>query len=308
MSTKNLVVTESGMAKATDVMNRCVAFVITFSGIGNHRKVDASKIEVDADKEWIGVSKKLFDSEEWKAIQTLDGKARQFVTDRCALILKNGIYMMPGDFVEEVNDRLTEFQKERVELVADLIRAYDATLAESRKRLRGLWDQSEFPTREEIRAAFKITWRVISWDTPANLKNVSKAVYEQEQKKAQAAWAEMQEDMRQILRVSMADLVDHLVERLTPDEKGKKKRFNDSAVEKVQEFLSTFDARNITNDVELKALAAKAKNLIADVDPKTLRESRSTRENVRAGFEKIARTFDTLIVDKPTRAISFDDN
>jgi hypothetical protein len=304
---KQIQETQAGMQRATEVMNRCVAFIITFSGIGNRRKVSSSDVEVDADKAWIGVSKKLFDAPEWKAIQTLDGEARRYVTDRCALILKNGIYMMPADFVEDVRDKLTEFNRERNELVGKLIRVYDATIAESRKRLRGLFDASEYPTVEEIREAFKITWRVISWDTPANLKNVSKAVYEEEQKKAAASWKEMQADMQQILRVSMADLVDHLVDKLTPDEKGKKKVFRDTAVTKIQEFLATFDARNVTNDVELKAMALKARNLIEGVDAQTLRDSRGTRENVRAGFEKIARAFDTMLVDKPTRSISFED-
>jgi predicted DNA-binding protein YlxM (UPF0122 family) len=305
---KQLRETEAGMAQATDIMNRCVALVITFSGIGNHRKVDNKKVEVDADKDWIGVSKMLFDSPEKEEIDYLDGLTRGYVIDRCSLILKNGIYLVATDFTEEIQAELTKRDGERRKLVEKFVEAYDSLVAESRNRLRGLFNAKDYPSVQEIRDAYKMTWRIISWDTPANLKNVSKELYELECKKAAAAALQMRQDIEQILAASMAELVQHLVDRLTPEPGGKKKVFRDTAVTKLQDFLTTFNTRNVTNSAQLRAMADKAKQLIEGVDPADLRESQRTREVVRDGFAKIAKAVDGMIVNKPTRAISFDDN
>ena len=51
--------------------------------LGNSRKVSSSRVEVDADKALIRVSKTLLDSPELQAIRTLDGDIRHFLYDMC---------------------------------------------------------------------------------------------------------------------------------------------------------------------------------------------------------------------------------
>lgn len=84
--------------------------------LGNSRKVSSSRVEVDADKALIRVSKTLLDSPELQAIRTLDGDIRHFLYDMC-LPFEVGIHLLPLCLMETVDERLHEFKDRRGELV-----------------------------------------------------------------------------------------------------------------------------------------------------------------------------------------------
>jgi hypothetical protein len=307
MATKATIVEQS---LGDQLQERAVGLILTFSGIGNRRKVSMSDVEVDADKELLAMSKKLIDAEEFEAIQSLDGEARRYIETRALPSqLKKGIYLLPNALVTEVEEKLSEFAAKRGTLVEALLLRYSELVAESRRRLKSLFDATDYPNADYIRNAFKLSWRIIGFTTPTSLKELDRALYDRECKKAAEQWAESWKNIEQLLAWNLADLVEHLIGRLEPDEKtGKKKTFKDSAVTKIQDFLNTFDARNIGNSTELKALVDKTRVLIADVNPEQLRTSPRTRDTVAKGFEKIADLLDPMLVEKPTRAISFEED
>ena len=63
----------------------------------------------------------------------------------------------------------------------------------------------------------------------------------------------------------MAELVQHLVERLQPGADGKPKVFRDSLVRGMEEWLSDFSARNLAQDGELSSLVERARELLHPV-------------------------------------------
>ena len=102
--------------------------------LGNSRKVSSSRVEVDADKALIRVSKTLLDSPELQAIRTLDGDIRHFLYDMC-LPLEVGIHLLPLGLVETVDERLHEFKDKRGELVESFLSAYPRLCQEAAGRL-----------------------------------------------------------------------------------------------------------------------------------------------------------------------------
>jgi hypothetical protein len=295
-------------ASASEMMARTVVLVLTFSGIGNRRKVNTSQITVDADKEWIGVTKKLFDAEELDKISSLDGEARRFVESRALpSMIKKGVYLLPVDFVEEVNVRMKEYTQKRKPLVESMIHRLDQLTAEANSRLKHLFDKSQYPEPEELRSAFRLTWRFVYVDSAKNLEAVSKEIYQEERTKAEAAWAETRDTIKQLLRSQLSDMVNHLVDRLKTDTDGKVKKFHESSVEKMQDFLGTFDARNITNDIQMKVLVDKARTLITQTDADSLRTDEAVRDYVLHGFQTIKVLLDPMVVNKPHRAITLAD-
>ena len=103
----------------------------------------------------------------------------------------------------------------------------------------------------------------MSFDVPATLKAVSGEIFVREREKAAKAWKETLEQWKALLRTGMADLVNHMVDRLSMNADGKPRVFRDSLVTDLREFLGTFDARNVANDGELAALAEKARAILA---------------------------------------------
>ncbi len=303
-----MVSTGTKKASALDLMQRTVALVVTFASVGNRRKVSTSHIEVDADKDWLAVSKRLLDCDEFDAIGHLDGEISRWLGTRALpSLLKHGIYLLPLAYVEETNDSLKSFAAQREILVNQLVKVYRAAVSEARERLREVFDPSDYPSEAHLRKAFRLSWQYISFNTPASLQQVSRELYEQEKAKAEAHWTEAKDAIQQMLRAHMAEMVDHLVDKLTPEKDGKKKIFRDTAVSKFNDFLTTFEVRNVADDAQLKALVDKAKGLLKGVNAADLRSQEGLRDSIASGFSKIKESLSGMVVTQPRRAIQLDD-
>jgi hypothetical protein len=303
-----------------DIMAKSVVMVLTFHGTGNRRKVDTANIDVNVerdtrgrakeaqvDKEWLHLTKRLIEAEELDEIMSRYGKMRQYV-ERLALPsqIKRGVYIMPTAFVEQVNTTLKEGIAACQPFIKSLGKRYDEIKEESAKRLGPLFNDDDFMTRDELMAAFHVDWRFVYVDSAPNLAGISKEVADEERRKAQESWAELTQVHRQLLRGHMSEFVNHLADRLAPNEEGRMKTFQDGSITKFQQFLETFDPRNIGNDLQMKVLVDRAKDLIGGHNAVTLRTNDELREHVRQGFENIKAALDTLVVLQPKRRITFD--
>jgi hypothetical protein len=299
-------------ASVEEMMLRTVVLVITINGIGNRRKVDPDSINVtdsstneDVNKEWLGVTKKLMNAPELKKIAGICSKAKQCVTTRALpSFIKQGVYLLPKEFDEETDTKLKAFQAEMQPHIEELASNLPEYKKEAKKEQGTQFREDQFPTAAQIRTAFRINWRFLYVDSA---KGLSKALAEEERRKSEEAWKETRETIQQVLRANLSDMVNHMVDRLSPNEHGEKHIFRDSAVTKFQDFLATFDARNITNDAQMKILVDKAKSLIANTNTETLRTDQDTRDYVLHGFETIKTLLDPMIVNKPHRAIRLEE-
>jgi len=79
----------------------------------------------------------------------------------------------------------------------------------------------------------------------------------------------------------LSQLVGHLTERLVGQTDGKPKVFRDSAVENLTEFCQRFRRLNIRSNAQLDELVDHCQNVVRNVDPQLLRDSRGLRQTVR---------------------------
>ncbi len=131
-------------------------------------------------------------------------------------------------------------------------------------------------------------------------------VRDRETARLQQQISQVADDCRQALRSGLAELVGHLVERLTPDSSGKTKRLNATAVENLREFLATVSDRDITGDAEIRALGEKAKAVLGDAKADDLRGSGELSANIRAGLADVATAAEKLITVDGERKIDLD--
>jgi len=285
-----------------------VCLVLDFHRWGVRRKVDAHQVETDADRALLAVSKRILDSPEYDAIVQHDGKTRAWVEARALpSLLKKGIWRLPVALVEETDVYLTTRAAERSRLVDELRAAYPIRLQETQARLSSLAD-GDLPTADEVAGKFSIAWKYISYGTPTTLQRLAPALFARERQKAAVQWQEATEEIRTVLRESMAELVTHLAERLSGTrEDGRPKIFRDTAVTNLTEFLDLFQARNVTDDSELAALVARAHDLLYDVHPQRLRNNDALRGAVAQSMSQIKATLDTMLMDRPRRHIALDE-
>jgi hypothetical protein len=111
-----------------------------------------------------------------------------------------------------------------------------------------------------------------------------------------------------LLQVELQKLIGHMVERLTPGDDGKPKVFKGATVDNLSEFLSTFDMRNLGDSAELEAAVAKSRALLDGVDAQLIRDEEGVRNAVAVGMAKVKAQLDQMVVERPRRAIDFDDD
>jgi hypothetical protein len=78
-------------------------------------------------------------------------------------------------------------------------------------------------------------------------------------------------------------------------------------VQKLRDFLATFDMRNVVNDKELREQVEKARALLEGVSTDALRNMPLVRSFVREGMANIAARMDVLAGDRISRKFRFDE-
>lgn len=309
------------------LFDRAVILSVTLRRPGTRRKASTSLIEVvptttedtsaspdvpqpspTTDKSLLHLTKDILDSEELRAIQRQDGLIRDYL-GRLGLPspLKHGCYLIPIDLVETVEAKLGELFAQRKSLVQTFISTYPEKRTQAASRLGPLFDPRDYPSVERLMEAFEVSTQYLTFGIPGSLRSISPSLLKREEEKAKQRIAAVEDEIVQVLRLSLKELVDHMVERLQPGPDGKPKVFRNTLMTNMQEFLETFKARNLTDDQDLEALVEQAKGILASVDAATLRTSDATRNHVQAQMTQIKQSLDGLIVARPTRYYAFDE-
>jgi hypothetical protein len=289
---------------------KAVCLTLTIGRFGNTRKAPLTSVEVRADKSRLRLSKQLLVSPELDEIESYDNGLRSWVQSRCLPMpgVFKGSYLLPLGAIEEVNGRLGRAEKiERPVLIDEFCQAYPDKVQLAQAELGDLFDPADYPGPNRLRAMFYLDYRYFTLSTPSKLRDFSVVLFQQERDKAARLWQETMEEGRQFLRGLMLELVKHARERLEPGPDGKPRVFRNSLVNNLNEFLDSFRIRNIGDDTELAGLVDQMRGLATGVVADDLRTSDSLRQSWTAELGRIETSLSSMIIEKPTRQIRFDD-
>src|SRR5437870_6785637 len=97
-----------------------------------------------------------------KAITSLDGEIRRYLTSRCLpSLFQTGVYLLPIAFIEEVETTLCTFSQEHEQLVALFVTAYPTLIEIDQTRLRSTFDAKDYPTQESMASLFGTQWQYL---------------------------------------------------------------------------------------------------------------------------------------------------
>jgi len=314
----NQKVKEGGPVKGAtiDLRKASMLMALTFQRPGVRRKVDSNSVGTDADSSMIHVAKDIIDSEKLKAIQSFDYRVYAYVRFRTLPFsgLRHGVYLLPDGLVQSLHNYLKERAAEREKMVEEAVEEYPKLVEAAKERLGSLYDPNDYPSAETFRAAFGVSWKFFTMEVSDRLRSIDAEAFDEERAKAEAAWAGAVDEVRSALRVGFAGMVEHMIEILTDKDGKGPRRFKGSTIEKLVTFIDIFDARNITNDKELKKVVAQAKKLLDGVDAESLRITSRTKEaeaegiiefrnKLKKDFQKVNKALDPLVGSRPKRGI-----
>jgi hypothetical protein len=160
---------------------------------------------------------------------------------------------------------------------------------------------------EEVRSRFTFSWQYVSYGVPEQLREISARMFQTERDKAVQVMSEACAEVQQVMRASLLELVSHLRDRLADQPDGKPQRLRESTLQKLRDFLGTFDLRNVVDDVDLKEQVDKARALLEGVSTDALRNMPLIRSRVREGMAELATQMDALAGDCVSRKFRFDE-
>jgi len=291
----------------TDLQSLAVCFSLTLGRFSINRRVQSEQVEVDADKDRIGVKKQIINSDAYRAIQRLDGDIRALINQQALpSLLRRGIHLVPIKKLTTIEESMEIFRIERQGLIEEFLREYEEVKEEARQSLRALFDENDYPSLERIKNTFYMNYRIFSAEVPSALADLSMLAYEREKERARKFWEDSAHLIEETLRKEFTGLVDHLVERLDSDPNGKPKIFKNTLITKFDEWVTFFESRNLTNDQELDNQVQKARSLLKGVSPDDLRTAKTTRAKIRDSFAQIKKSTAEWVITKPTRMLDLD--
>lgn len=259
------------------------------------------------DVKFLNASKKLIDTqyEPYKAVTKAVGMARTYWNTMSIDYPISGIRLIRKSLVSTFDEQMKRFNNELQTALIGLEQWYGAMREEARIRLGDLFNEADYPA--SIRHTFSLEWDFPSVEPPDYLKTLNPELWEKEQKRVQAMFDEAISLAEQKFAVELQELVSHMVERLSGESDGKPKTFRDSAVKNMNEFFERFKTMNVTSNKQLEDLVADAQRLMEGVDPNKLRKDLAMRQTVAGDLTKVQEMLDSMIVNKPTRAIDLSD-
>lgn len=296
-----------------NIFDNAIAFKISINRLGVRRQVQSSQMELKEGlgdqplAENISISKTLIDCPEYDAVKSADTS----LTNRIKKLalpspFAAGTYLVPLALVERVDAMVESYKAERFALVQTFLDAYSGATQAARDQLGGLYNSTDYPSRERVETTFFVDTSYLELGTPGSLKSISPEIFAREREAFESQMQDAQSTIKDALRVGFSDLVAHMVDMLTPDPiTGKPRRFFSSNLTNITEFMDTFSARNITGDAELGELIEKAKGILVGKTADEIKKSATVRESLNTAMSSVRTQLSTMTQARPSRKFSF---
>ena len=289
------------------VMDNVVVLDITFHKWGNTRQGDLKKVDTQADKKRLKLTKTLVALKEYDLVTNYVNSIRAWLTAvSLPSPLKRGTYLVPVASVARVSAYLDEVGEKYKAVVQGFVDVYPALVRAAEDELKDQFVAANYDTADKVASEFYIDRRFIDFGLP-NVDKVGQSVWEAEKARAEKTWASAIDTIQDALRMGFRDLVDHLADKLEPKPDGTRKVFRDSNITNILEWIDAFKTRNVLGDNELASLVAQAERVLRGKKPDEVKKTIGAGGGIAGEMVRIKTALDKLLVDAPKRRISFDD-
>ncbi|MDQ7010621.1 MAG: hypothetical protein Q9M29_02250, partial [Mariprofundaceae bacterium] len=255
----------------------------------------------EADARLLSASKKLIDvrHEAFRKLTSLRGRIQSYSRGISLPYVESGVRLIRQTDIGAFVHVMEGFRQELHQAEADLNAVYDDIKVDARQRLGRLYNPADYPG--EIRGLFDVAWDFPNVEPPSYLMQINPEVYEEERARVAARFEEAVRLAEEAFANELADLIDHLTERLTPGTEGQRKVFRDSTIGNFRDFIDRFRLLNIRSNQQLDALVEQAESLLQGVTPGQIRTLPEVRQQLHLGMEALREGLDRIVVDAPRR-------
>ena len=262
----------------------------------------------DAESARLSAGKKLLNKrhEAYLRVTSLLNRAKEVWMDTTLPYPDPGIRLIRRDRIPDFDGRMRAIRTELREAAVALERVYrDELIPDARRTLGAVFNPSDYPV--EIAGEFDIQVSYPNVEPGEYLREISPRLYEQEQERIRARFEEAIALAEQAFTDEFAKAVQHMAERLTPGPDGKAKVFQETTLGNLTEFFQRFRDLNVGSNAALDDLVTQAQWAVQGIDVKALRNDVHAREAIRSAMQNLGTQLDGLMVDRPKRKITLED-
>ena len=268
--------------------------------------IGALREGVDPNK--IKGSKTLFASDEYDAIEHFKSTRRaEFANLGIPFPLGDSMYLIRIANIPKAEALAKKTQQELEVLVQALQAVYPSQITPEATGLGPLYNAGDYKAPEALATLFKFKTKWMHFGVPEILKEIDAALWEQERTRTAAVWQEAKEQGLILLRQTTAEMVKRLVDAVTPDDQGNKKRFYATAVTNLTDFFEVFEDRNLAGDEELAATIERLRKLVSGRTVEEFKTNDELRSFVQKQGAEIQKALESMLVSSGDRRITFED-
>lgn len=268
---------------------------------------------VDTDEKELSASKKLVNTKfpQYKACTAIRSQAKTWFNECTLPFPEDGVRLHKRATLQDAVNAMAGFTSKLDQAVAALQDSYWDLRQERKAKQRGMFREEAYPIT--LVDQFAIWIEFPSLDPPEYLKNANDRIYQQERQRCAARLEEAVTLAEQAMTSEFQKYLDHLVDMLGYDEMGNAKMFQIRGdgkcptVDNLREFFGKFRNLSLGSNQQLDELVDAAQAILGNTKPELLREAPNVRDVVRQGMAAISGRLDEMMVNRPSRAISFDD-
>lgn len=191
--------------------------------------------------------------------------------------LDGDVRMLPASELETFMRDLRKLINDRAKEERKFFDNYKTWMEEARKTHGQLFDESKYPSLDELRNKFGFDVDVLPIPNVADWRvNLADEQVAELRKKVAQKYIELQQEAMRELCESLADVVEHMHERLSDAEA----TFRNSLVENVTKQVDIVRRLNVTGDKVLDAMVKEVADKLASVGPEELRTNPEKRKKV----------------------------
>jgi hypothetical protein len=213
-----------------------------------------------------------------------------------------GTRLLPSAMVFEVTDELNRRQLEYANRVAVFLASYQTRVSAAAFKLGQLFNRNEYPDVSELQRKFNMKYVLspvpTSGDFRVDVQNdVGEYLKKQYQQAADNRVAELMREPWERIHDSLMHVKERMEAALAynPEEHVEAKknapRIFQSMIDNALELTGLMDKMNVGNDPQLTECTARIRRMFADVDIKSVRESKEIQASIKTKVDDILGTF-----------------
>ena len=282
----------------TNIGDRATYLVIDWSLLGTWKRVNVDLTNGKAPSE-VRSMKRLMKSESVSSMSKLKYRVKKLLgTYSLNSLFRQGVYVVPLEYVQHVDYELQAALAELENIKETLKDEWQDVIEEAKERLGDYFDSSDYCSAESASKQFALIYRYMPIDsTPDILKHVAADVYKADLERSKKEIEKELQAFQDNLRLTLLGIIDNMRATLTkPD--GDKRVFGKRFFKRLDEFLETFNMKNLSDDGALANVVAQLREVSNGTDVMALKSSIDVQVALDTSLLRIGNAMATMLQDE----------